>query len=67
MQDNVDPTQTIETLDAVTLYLDGDCAWTSAGAATGIPAITTDDNCDSHVANVLTHSDSPNVYTCDGG
>ena len=67
VQDNVDPTQTIETLDAVTLYLDGECETDRSGAATGVPAVSTDDNCDSHVANVLTHSDSPNVYTCDGG
>ena len=67
LQDNIDPSQTIETLDPVTLYLDGDCATDRSDAATGIPAITTDDNCDSDVANVLTHEDSENVYTCDGG
>ena len=55
VQDNVDPSQTIETLDPVTLYLDGDCATDRSDAATGIPAITTDDNCDSDVANVLTY------------
>ena len=67
LQDNIDPSQTIETLDPVTLYLDGDCATDRSDAATGIPAITTDDNCDSDVANVLTYEDSENVYTCDGG
>ena len=67
LQDNTDPTQTIETLAPVTLYLDGDCATDRSDAATGVPAITTDDNCDSDVANVLTHMDSENVYTCDDG
>ena len=48
------------------IYLDGDVRRT---AATWRRASRPheDDNCDSHVANVLTHSDSPNVYTCDGG
>ena len=67
LQDNIDPSQTIETLDPVTLYLDGDCATDRSDAATGVPAVTTDDNCDNDVANVLTFSDSPNVYTCDDG
>ena len=67
LQDNINPSQTIETLDAVTLYLDGDCATDRSDAATGVPAITTDDNCDSDVANVLTHMDSPNAYTCNDG
>jgi hypothetical protein len=67
LQDNIDPSQTIETLDPVTLYLDGECETDRSDAATGVPAITTDDNCDSDVANVLTYSDSPNVYTCDDG
>ena len=67
VEDNIDPTQTIETLAPVTLYLDGDCATDRSDAATGIPAVTTDDNCDSDVANVLTFSDSPNVQTCSDG
>ena len=67
LQDNIDPSQTIETLDPVTLYLDGDCATDRSDAATGIPAVTTDDNCDSDVANVMSYEDSENVYTCDGG
>ena len=67
VEDNVDPSQTIETLAPITLYLDGDCATDRSDMATGIPAITTDDNCDSDVANVLTYMDSPNVYTCDDG
>ncbi|MGB1618456.1 MAG: T9SS type A sorting domain-containing protein, partial [Flavobacteriales bacterium] len=67
LQDNIDPSQTIETLDPVTLFLDGECETDRSDAATGVPAITTDDNCDSDVANVLTYSDSPNVYTCDDG
>jgi len=67
VEDNIDPTQTIQTLAPVTLYLDGDCETDRSDAATGIPAITTDDNCDSDVANVLTYSDSPNVQTCSDG
>jgi hypothetical protein len=51
----------------VTLHLDGACATDRSDAATGIPAVTTDDNCDSDVANVLTFSDSPNVQTCSDG
>jgi len=67
VQDNVNPSQTIETLDPITLYLDGECETDRSDAATGIPAITTDDNCDSDVANVLTFMDSPNVQTCSDG
>ena len=67
VQDNVNPSQTIETLDPVTLYLDGECATDRSDAATGVPAITTDDNCDSDVANVLTFMDTPNVQTCSDG
>ena len=67
VQDNVNPSQTIEQLASVTLYLDGDCDTDRSDSATGVPAITTDDNCDSDVANVLTYSDSPNVQTCDDG
>ncbi len=67
VQDNVNPSQTIETLDPVTLYLDGACETDRSDSATGIPAITTDDNCDSDVANVLTFTDTPNVQTCSDG
>ena len=38
VEDNTDPTQTIETLAPVTLYLDGDCATDRSDAATGVPA-----------------------------
>ncbi|MAC17502.1 MAG: hypothetical protein CMC97_04315, partial [Flavobacteriales bacterium] len=67
VEDNMDPSQTIETLSPVTLYLDGDCATDRSDMATGIPAVTALDNCDGDVANQLTFMDSPNVYTCNDG
>ncbi|MBL6645351.1 MAG: T9SS type A sorting domain-containing protein [Flavobacteriales bacterium] len=67
VEDNVNPSQTIETLAPVTLYLDGDCETDRSDVATGIPTVTTSDNCDSDVANVLTYMDSPNVQTCSDG